>query len=52
MVAECKYKELDSYLIEQFINRLNKNHMVCKIIHELTLIDDKSTLSSDEVLAS
>ena len=43
-VAECKYKETDRQLKEQFINDLNDSDMSVKIIRELTKIEDNKTL--------
>ena len=49
--AECKYKELDRHLKEQFINGLNDDGMDMEIISEHTSVVDTMSVTSEQVLA-
>ena len=51
MAAECKYKELDRCLKEQFVNGLNDDVMMVEIIFELTSMLDTSSVTSKQVFA-
>ena len=39
-VVECKYKEVDRQLKEQFIHGLNDDEMLAEIIRELTKCEE------------
>ena len=47
---ECRYKEKDWRLIEQFINAINDNDMITKIIRELTTIKKNNEIMSVHIL--
>ena len=51
MAAECRYKELDRHLKEQFINGLNDNSMTGEIICELKSLSGMSCSTPEQVLA-
>ena len=51
MPVECKYKEVDRQLKEQFIQDLNDNEMLAEIIRELTKCKENVTILSETVLA-
>ena len=48
--AECRYKEVDRQLKEQFIHGLNDNEMLSEVIRELTKGREDVTISSKTVL--
>ena len=47
---ECKYQEYDGRLKELFINGLNNETTITKMIKELTALKYKIDVSSEEVL--
>ena len=49
-VTNCKYKEYDRRLKEQFINGLDDDTIIAKIIKELTALKDTREVSSKQVL--
>ena len=49
--AECKYRELDRQLKEQFINGLNDKAMLDEIIREHTTKNNNKQVMSEAVLA-
>ena len=49
-VVECKYKEVDRQLKEQFIHGLNDNEMLAEIIRELTKCKENVTIPSEAIL--
>ena len=48
---ECKYKEHNSCLKEQFINKVNDDALTQQISKELTMIKNTSDVTSEPVLA-
>ena len=50
VVVECKYKEVDHQLKEQFIHGLNVKVMLEEIIRELTARNNQEQTSSEGVL--
>ena len=48
--ADCKYKEYDRLLTEQFINRLNDDGMVDEILKEANILQDIEDASCEYVL--
>ena len=50
MEAECKYKELDKHLKEQFINGLKDDGMMVEIVWEHTSVVNTSSVTSTEVM--
>ena len=49
--VQCKYKELDRQLKEQFIHCLNDDEMLVEVIRELTKCGGDVTIPSEIVLA-
>ena len=49
--TECNYKEIDRQLKEQFIHDLIDNDISIEIIRELMKIEDKESITSEQVLA-
>ena len=47
---DCIYKEVDSWLKEQFIHRPNTSEMLAKIIIEFTKSDENMMIPSEQVL--
>ena len=47
---ECKYKELDRQLKEQFIHSLSDTDMLAEIIRELTKIQENTEITSENML--
>ena len=52
MSADCKYKEIDSHLRQQNIYGLNDDSNVTEIIGELTAVNDMSSVTRGQDLAS
>ena len=48
-MVECKYKEVDRQLKEQFIHGLNDDEMLAEIIRELTKCEENVTILSETV---
>ena len=48
---ECKYKEKDRRLKEQFIYGINYIEMVREIIHKLSTVKKTSKITRDHILA-
>ena len=49
-VNECKYKEKDRRLKEQFINGINDDKMMAEIIGELTTVKKTTEITSEQVI--
>ena len=48
--TECNYQELDRWVKEQFIHKLNDDSMLMEIIQELTANKDTSKVTRNQVL--
>ena len=48
--TECNYKEIDRQLKEQFIHGLNYSDTSIKIIKDLTKIEDRESITSEQKL--
>ena len=50
-MVECKYKEVDRQLKEQFIHGLNDDEMLAEVIRELTKCGENVTIPIETFLA-
>ena len=51
VAVECKYKEVDRHLKEQFVHGLSDDEMLVEVIGELTKCEENVTIPSETVLA-